>query len=335
MRPDVPANEAARLQALSRFDILDTAPEEAYDDLVYLASHICGTPTALVTLVDRDRQWFKAKLGIEVPQTPREDAFCAHAILQPDSLLVVPNATEDVRFRDNPLVIGAPSIRFYAGAPLITQDHAALGTICVIDDKPRQLSAEQAKALRALARQVMAQLELRLSGQELQSANQELIRLAATDALTRVHNRGSFDEQLTAEIARARRYGQPLSLVLLDVDHFKQFNDTFGHPEGDEVLKTVAQLLKSQCRICDIVARYGGEEFVVILPSTPLQGAMVIAERLRLSLQNASWPLRAITASFGVCELTPEIKDSKELIDGADHALYQAKKQGRNRVVAS
>lgn len=333
MRPATPANEAARLKALSRYNILDTAPEGAYDDLVYLASHICGTPTALVTLVDHDRQWFKAKLGFEASQTPREDAFCAHAILRPDSLLVVPNTTQDARFCDNPLVTGGPHIRFYAGAPLVTDDHAALGTLCVIDSQPHELSPEQARALQALARQVMAQLQLRLSGQELQQANRELTLLACTDALTKVHNRGSFDELLAAEVSRARRYGLPLSLALLDVDHFKQFNDAFGHPSGDEVLRSVAQTLKSGCRACDIVARYGGEEFVVILPSTPLAGAIIIAERLRQSLQDAPWPLRAITASFGVCELGPQTMSSKELVGQADLALYEAKRQGRNRVV--
>src|SRR4051812_48222220 len=165
--PAPPADEAARLAALRRYEVLDTPPEPAYDDLVLLASRICRAPIALVTLVDEARQWFKAVVGMWVRSTPREHSFCARAIVPPvPKLMVVPDATQDERFRDNPLVTGEPGIRFYAGAPLVTPDGHALGTLCVIDREPREGADDIAEPLAALARQVVAQLELRRSLRE-------------------------------------------------------------------------------------------------------------------------------------------------------------------------
>jgi PAS domain S-box-containing protein len=160
MRAALPADEDARIEALRELEILDTAPEPEFDDLALIASQICGTPISMISLLDRDRQWFKSKVGTELQQTPRDIAFCAHAILQRD-LFVVPDATEDPRFAGNPLVTIDPKIRFYAGAPLRTPEGHALGTLCVFDRKPRKLTDEQESALRALSRQVEAQIELR------------------------------------------------------------------------------------------------------------------------------------------------------------------------------
>jgi len=158
--PNPIKNEAARVEALHKYAILDTEPEQAFDDLVLLASFICKTPIALISLVDEDRQWFKSKVGVSISETSREIAFCATAIQQPD-VFVVPDTLNDERFRNNPLVVSEPNVRFYAGAPLIDEEGHALGTICVIDRIPREFFPDQQAALKALSRLVLAQLEFR------------------------------------------------------------------------------------------------------------------------------------------------------------------------------
>ena len=179
--PVMPENEAARLEALHRYCILDTEPERSFDDLTLLASHICGTPMALISLVDADRQWFKSRIGIPISETARAVSFCAHAINHRD-LFIVPDARHDERFRDNQLVTGAPEIRFYAGAPLVTPDGHALGTLCVLDRVARTLSREQLEALTALCHQTEAQLELRRHVLELEQALEERDRAQAEQA---------------------------------------------------------------------------------------------------------------------------------------------------------
>jgi GAF domain-containing protein len=185
-------NEKQRLKVLWQYDVLDSIPEEIFDDLTELAARICEAPIAMITLVDEKRQWFKSKVGVTVSETSRDISFCGRAIEQSD-LFIIPDATMDQRFADNPLVTSDPKIRFYAGAPLITADGYALGTLCVIDKVPRELRPEQKQALRVLARHVMTQLELR----------------RRTGALTRAHaERDRVKDDLSkaqAEVARLRR----------------------------------------------------------------------------------------------------------------------------------
>jgi signal transduction histidine kinase len=178
-----PANEQERLKSLSSYAILDTPPDQAFDDLVEVASYICGTPLAAVSLVDTDRQWFKARLGLDEKETSRDVSFCGHAILH-EELFEVPNALADLRFADNPLVSGEMGLRFYAGVPLITSDNFALGTLCVFDREPRQLSGPQREALQALSRQAVAMLERHkafLRIQELARQKEEFLRVASHD----------------------------------------------------------------------------------------------------------------------------------------------------------
>lgn len=187
-----PKNERQRLNILWQYEVLDTVPEEVFDDLTDLAAHICEAPIALISLVDEDRQWFKSRVGMSKKETSRDISFCAHAILN-EGLFIVSDASKDPRFKNNPLVTGPQKIRFYAGAPLITPDGHALGTLCVLDCKPRKLRPEQANSLRVLAHHVVSQLELRRHAKELaavrKSSDQQRVKL----------------EQAQAEIARLRK----------------------------------------------------------------------------------------------------------------------------------
>jgi GAF domain-containing protein len=359
----IPPNEKDRLERLRQFGVLDTPPSEAFDRITRLASRLLKMPIALVSLVDADRQWFKSKVGLDAAETPRELAFCAHAICD-TSVMVVPNAQDDPRFADNPLVTGTPDIRFYAGAPLRTDDGLNMGTLCVIDSSPREFTEEERALLDDLAHIVIDELELhalaareqaarhrlidaieaapdgfvffdrddrlalcneryrefypesadllvpgtpfetiirtgiargqypladgneeawirkrleihrnpmgsveqqlpngrwlrieerrtrdggtvgfRIDITELKQRELELERLATTDSLTGALNRRRFLEAGGKEMRRARRYGVPLSVLLLDVDHFKQINDTYGHAAGDDVLRHLVKVV--------------------------------------------------------------------------------------------
>jgi signal transduction histidine kinase len=187
LSPPIPANEQDRLKALHAYQILDTLPEQDFDDITRIASEICDTPISLITLVDENRQWFKSKQGVEVDETPREFAFCAHAILQPDEMLLVQDPQHDARFHDNPLVTGEPHIRFYAGVPLVNPEGYALGTLCIIDNEEHQLTPQQVASLRALANQVVAQFELRRKNEELLK-NQQALEEANRTLETFAHN---------------------------------------------------------------------------------------------------------------------------------------------------
>jgi len=185
--------ETARIAALDRYAILDSEPEEAFDDLVTLAAHICQTPMAMLSLVDDHRQWFKSKVGVQVRETPRDISICAHAIQQKD-LFIIPDTLEDARFRENPLVVGEPGIRFYAGAPLINEDGFALGTLCVVDREPRVLDSEQKEALEAIGRLALRQMELR--------KNLQLLKEALNDRTREEHARELEIKRLQEKLIR-------------------------------------------------------------------------------------------------------------------------------------
>ncbi len=456
-------------------DLLDTDPEVAFEDAVQLAATICNTPISLITVLDGKRQWFKSRIGVSVTETPQEHAFCAHTIGQSE-LFVVEDARLDQRFEENPLVTGDPNIRFYAGMPLKTEDGFSLGTLCVVDTKPRQLTVEQTAALKLLSRQVetqirmrtkvqrlsaalsattrfheqivdsnaifeafmdnsplvgymkdaqgrllyynrpfaerfaisreqwigkddfaiwpatfaksfrdadlsvleeqslqttedtspapdgatiywrsykfpvqgaggtqflagvsldisvekQAEIELKKSHEKLRKANEKLRELSVTDALTGLCNRRGFDDKLQYEFKKAVRYSSDFAMLIIDVDNFKNYNDMYGHSEGDAVLKQVATLLLQGARATDVVCRHGGEEFAILLPNTELSGAMLVAERICRSVESAPLNRRRITVSIGVSANKDGLPNAAALVRRADLALYEAKAAGKN-----
>ncbi|SEL52716.1 sensor domain-containing diguanylate cyclase [Halomonas daqiaonensis] len=335
--------EKQRLQALANYQVLDTPEESAFDEIVEVASIICEAPISVVNFVDRDRQWFKSEKGLGVRETPLDVSICKHAILQP-GLFIVPDTTQDPRFANNPLVTGKPHLRFYAGALLESHDGYPLGTLCVLDYQPRELTERQCFALQALANQVMAHLELMLAHREqaelileLKTTRHELAKRAATDPLTGLLNRRDFEQRLNQELALIQRGAPPAALILIDLDHFKKVNDTLGHQAGDNVLLRFTELCREAFRQSDVIGRWGGEEFVVMLPGSSLAEAQQAAERFHEllattpMLEDTSPPLY-ITASAGVCSLTGS-STLDECLLRADELLYQAKEQGRNRTV--
>lgn len=342
----MPQDEAERIEELAASRLLDTEPETAFDDVAELASVLCDTPMALVSLVDRDRQWFKARVGVDLKETPRQQSFCAHAILSPADIFVVPDASDDVRFHDNPLVTGQPKVRFYAGVPLKGPGGHALGTLCVMDSQPRTLTQMQRRQLKQLAGQLEVQLQLRemlwqkeLLLQEnqyyqrkLEQANRKLEEQSLTDALTGLRNRRDLDRRVREEIERAKRHQTPLAVAVIDIDNFKRFNDQYGHLAGDAILRRVSRLLQENSRSGDYCCRNGGDEFLVIMPDTDLRGARELMQRFCDLVSGYSWKTEPVTVSVGLAEFDDECNDRRKLIDAADKALYQSKRSGRNRV---
>jgi anti-anti-sigma regulatory factor/PAS domain-containing protein len=238
----VPPTETARQAALDAYQILDTSPEEAFDDLTALAAQICGTPIALVSLVDTNRQWFKSRHGLETTETPRDVAFCAHTILQ-DDIFIVPDAHHDQRFVDNPLVTNDPHVRFYAGASLTTSDGHALGALCVIDHIPRDLSPAQLDGLRALGKLVITQLELRRTAAELLQAHATQSTLAAERAHVVATLEATFDA-IDDSIVIVDETGQIQSYNQRFIDLWQMPLHVFDSRKADHVLRELLPHLR-------------------------------------------------------------------------------------------
>jgi diguanylate cyclase (GGDEF)-like protein len=312
-------DEPGRLAALHRYEVLDTPREEAFDRITELVRTVLAIPICAVSLVDADRQWFKACAGESLTQTSRDISFCTHTIQEREAFHVS-DTKLDPRFAENPLVTGTPFIRSYLGAPLSAPDGYNVGALCAIDVVPRTYSPDQQQILQSFASLVVDELELR--------------RIAQVDHLTGAASRRGFTLELEKAMARFKRSGHPTALILLDIDHFKQVNDTYGHAVGDFVLKTVAGALSGQMRRGDTLGRLGGEEFGILLQDTRKSPALETAERLRMhlqSLQIAHQPAFRVTASFGASNLDPQITSVEEWLARADQAMYEAKRTGRNR----
>ena len=351
-RPRIPLDEAHRLAALHATRLLGSAPEETFDRITRTAARLLGVPIALVSLIDRDRQWFKSRTGLDACETPREISFCGHAILS-DEPLVVPDAAQDARFVDNPLVTGDMHLRFYAGVQLYSVDRKKIGTLCVIDSKPRQLGPGDLDALRDLARmveQLVYHRQLAMAAQSLSErlqdcppapggspASGELAWLVAHDLLTGLPNRQAMLRAIQGSIAGWRADGTPALVACINVDRFKRFNETLGHRAGDEILVGLATSLQALLREGDMLARAGSDEFLLLLhargehpePERAFDRIMAAANR---AIPTPDGEI-ALTCSIGTTLLPQDGDDADALLNNAVTAMRHAKAQGRGAIV--
>lgn len=312
--PDIPPDEDARLAELRSLNVLDTIAEERFDRLTRMAKRLFGVDVALVSLVDENRQWFKSCAGMELSETPRDISFCGHAILG-DGAFVIPDALQDERFCDNPLVTGPPHVRFYAGCPLRGPGGRKLGTLCIIDSKPRAFSDEDVEMLVDLA--LMVEREF------------SAIEWATVDELTGLSNRRGFMMLAQHSLQLCTRQDIPAALVFIDLDYLKQVNDQLGHAEGDWVLVTFAQHLMKAFRSSDVVARLGGDEFLVLLTNHSKAAAESAMARLQQAL-DATNEAEArgydISFSYGLVEFDPKRHHTiGALISEGDSLMYKTK----------
>jgi diguanylate cyclase (GGDEF)-like protein len=316
------ARESARLQALERYDVLDTAPEGAFDHITRLTKKLFGVPIAIVSFIDGHRQWYKASEGLDVKEVPREQTFCQHVVAGGSSL-IVSDAAKHPNFCQHQFVVNNPRIRFYAGIPLKTDDGHSIGVLCIIDTKPREFLPDEVDVMQDLAHIVMGALELRLT--------------ANKDSLTGALSRRAFKEEVVYAVTLALRHHHDLSVVAIDLDLFKSVNDTYGHAAGDVMLAKTVQCCVKQLRSTDLIGRLGGEEFAVLLPNTGKADALQLAEKMReaVAYQRVLFQHNVIklTASFGVASLDYDTRDVDALLERADKALHSAKLAGRNRCV--
>jgi diguanylate cyclase (GGDEF)-like protein len=337
---ELSSSEIKRLQMLYQYQILDTLPEEHFDELTRLIAYICEVPIAAISLIDAERQWYKSKLGFISSEEPRNITFCNHAILQRD-VFIIPDTLEDKRFSKNPFVIGDAQIRFYAGAPLFTPSNIALGTLCVLDHKPRKLCDKQIHALGVIAHQVITQLELRKNIHALKTnvekrknSEKKLIHNVCHDSLTGMPNRVLFIEHLKNSFLQSNKDSNYLFAVLfLDLDRFKIVNDSLGHLVGDKLLINTANRLKSCLRDDDTLARLGGDEFVILLKNiNRLDDAIEIANRIQdaVSAPFNFDDLEVFTSlSIGIALSDSEYQNSEDILRDADTAMYRAKELGK------
>jgi diguanylate cyclase (GGDEF)-like protein len=311
--PDIASSEgeAERVRGLHDLNLLGTGPDERFDRLTRLAQRLFDTPIALLRLAGSERQWIKSRFGSNPNEPPPELGFCTQA-LESDDVLIVPDATRDARFRDHPLVVDLPEIRFYAGCPVKAPDGRPLGTLCVIDHEPREVREEDAGVLKDLA----WMLE-----QELKS-----LSLATMDELTGLTNRRGFDAIAAHTIAMCRRVDEPATLLYFDLDEFKLVNDSLGHGAGDRVLRTFAQQLRATFRDSDVVARVGGDEFCVLLTSATTETVerplSLLEGRLRT---REGEPM--VGFSVGVAPYDPgRHQNVQALVDEADAEMFRQKR---------
>lgn len=336
----IPSNEKERLACLRDLKILDTPIEQRFERLTRIVCRALDVPIAAISLVDEQRQWFKSIQGLNCSQTSRDVAFCSHTILQ-NEVMIVPDALEDPRFCENPLVLEDPFIRFYAGFPLTIGDNFRIGTLCAIDQKPRTFSDSQTIVFKDLAEMIQSEL----SNIELTETHQILIndlkdaeRAALIDGLTRLWNRVGAEKLMDREWSAASRNQSEISIAMVDVDNFKAINDEYGHCVGDEVLKHLSQVIQTTLRPYDVVARWGGDEFLILMPGCETQNLYRTLERIKIAIDEMPAQTEAgelsITVSMGAITACPSGGDDvMAFLKLADQAMYEAKNLGRDQYV--
>ncbi len=319
-RLEAAVSRPARLAALASERVLDRGPEPIFDRWARLAARVAQTPVATVTLITEDRQVFAGMCGVGQPwadarQTPLSHSFCQHVVANA-APLVVEDARTDPVLRTNPAIRDLDVIA-YAGVPIVGGTGEVLGSLCAIDDRPRAWEPEQLDGLADVAALIGNELERR----------RLVDRLAAdarTDALTALPNRRAWDDGLTRAVQQAERLGHELSLVLLDIDHFKAYNDRHGHPGGDSALAQIGARWGARVRDIDLLARIGGEEFGLLLPGCDAHEALIVTERMRCAMP------AGLTASAGIVTWAAPVT-AAGLVAAADRELYRAKSEGRDR----
>lgn len=321
----IPSNEIRRLASLHGLNILNGDHDGVFRAFTRLASSLIGTPVSALTLIDTDRQWIRAAEGLDIRQTPRASAFCAHAILNPDEVMVVHDAKEDPRFADNPLVAGEAGIRFYAGAPVQVEPGLPLGTLCVVDHEPREFGPRERAQLADLAAGASSALQLH-------GALQRMGRATMTDMLTGAASRTALHAAM-CRLANKPPVDTGVAVLMTDMDGFKRINDTHGHAAGDAALREVTRRLQAAMRPGDMVARLGGDEFVLLCHDVEERAAVpAIATRIEAAVskpfvwEGASLSLRL---SLGSAILPWDGVDPDGLLARADAALYRQKKHRR------
>ncbi|MDE2238397.1 MAG: GGDEF domain-containing protein [Rhodospirillales bacterium] len=321
--------EQQRARSLADYEILDSAPEVSFDDLAYLAASFCNAAAALICFFTPDGQWVKAcwagaAHAARLHHLPRLAQLYDPGLHTSGGILLQTGAAGPD--------LAACKLRILAAAPLAAPDGLTLGSLLLLDRRERTLTDGQIAALAKLAAQATRLLELRRTLVGLSEANARLGQQNMTDALTGIPNRRAYDQKLASEVSRAQCTGEALSLLLADIDHFKSYNDEFGHQAGDAALQCVARLLRGALRPYDFLARYGGEEFAIVLPSTDLTDALLVAERLCTLVAGAEFPHRRLSLSIGTSRLDAD-SGARALMLAADNGLYRAKAAGRNKVV--
>ena len=339
----IPTNEQARMAAVRRYNILDTPSDAAFNRLTSIAARLFQVPIAIVSIVDTQRIWFKSHHGLEVQQIGRDPGLCASVILQNDVYSVI-DAKVDPRTLSNPLVAGEFGLRFYAAAPLCTSDGFNLGTICVIDRQPRQITEEEKSILKDLAAIVIDELELRLAALKVQLETSRRIKaekekekaekLAKTDALTGLKNRGAFDIDMINWLAllASNFFIGDVAVVLIDLDGLKALNDTMGHQQGDALLRSFATALRSVFRHEDTAYRLGGDEYALLLQIKTGADLKSVKKRITEVVEATRlFGFEQADASVGIATLCEANGSSQKALGLADARMYAEKQEHRRR----